>query len=226
MKRNVLAAVLLLACVLRVCADVTDDFKSGGVAVGGSASVSYLNEGLAFGTSSESSTWSFSLAPSIAFFIFDFVDCSITPKLGYTHTQLDAANVSDSFIYGVSVGVGYYLLLAPSSPFVLHATLGIALAFSPGLPGTVGGVPFDDGSLVGAVGPFVTLSFYNFVTDRIAIDIALTPQLSFSQLLRDANGNTVSGPVLSSLIVNASIGITYVIAEQRKAPVPARSVLR
>jgi hypothetical protein len=226
MKRNVLAVALLLVCVLRVWADVTDDFKSGGVAVGGSASASYLNDGLTFGSSRESSTWSISFAPSIAFFLFDFVDCSISPKLGYTHTQLDGANVSDSVTYGVSVGVGYYLLIAPSLPFVLHATLGVALAFSPGLPVTVGGIPFNDESLVGAVGPFVTLSFYNFVTDRIAIDVALTPQLSFAQLLRDFNGNTVSGPVRPSLIVNASIGITYVIAEQRKAPVPARSVLR
>jgi len=225
MKKIALAGILLLVCGLCAMADVTDSFKAGGVAAGGSASASYLNQGLSF-DSSERSSWSISFAPSIAVFVLDFVDCSLTPSIGYTHTQLDAGNVSDSMTWGASVAVGSYFLLSPSSPYALHASLGVALTWSPGLPGRANGVPFNDESLVQAVAPFVTLSFYNFVTDRLAIDIALTPQLIFARLLRDVGGNAVSGTVVPSLNVAASAGITYVISAQRTTPVPAGSVLR
>jgi hypothetical protein len=226
MKKNVLAAVLLFLPAMWACADIVDDFKVGAVAVGGSASFSYFNDGLTFDPSREANSWSISVAPSLSIFLFDFVDCTVTPDLQYAHAQADPANVSDRVSYGVSLAVGYYILVAPSSPFVLHASLGVQLSLSPGLPGTVGGVPFSDDSLIGALAPFVTFAFYNFITQQIALDIGITPQVSFPQLMRDVAGNGVSRGLNPSFTLNASIGLTYVFAQEKRAPVTARSILR
>jgi hypothetical protein len=226
MKKCVCAAVLLLLPVLWACADIADDFKVGAVAVGGSASFSYFNGGLTFDADREANSWSVSLAPSLSIFVFDFMDCTITPDIQYARAQADSDNVAESVSYGVSLAAGYYILVAPSSPFVLHASLGVLFSLSPGLPGKAGGVPVSDASLVGTVAPFVTLAFYNFITQQIALDIGITPQVSLPQLMQDVTGAAASRPLKPSFTLNASIGLTYVIAQEKRAPVTARPVLR
>ena len=226
MKKNVLAALLLFLPALWACADIMDDFKVGAVAVGGSASFSYFNAGLTFDPDREANSWSISVAPSFSIFLFDFMDCTVTPDLQYAHAQADPSDVSDRVSYGVSLAAGYYILVAPSSPFVLHASLGIQFSLSPGLPGKAGGVPFSDASLIGAVAPFATFAFYNFITQQVALDIGITPQVSFPQMLQDTAGTAVSRPLNPSFTLTASIGLTYVIAQERRTPVTARPVLR
>ncbi len=220
MKKVLAAMFLLVSCAAH--ADVAEDFAAGGVALGGNASAWYLNEGLTF---PGPNAWSFSLAPSVSWFFLNFVDCTLTPSVGFQQVQPDANNVAAGLSYGAGLSVGRYVLFNPASPYVLHVSVGVQVIWSSGLPGLAGGVPVTDQSLEVTTSPFVSIAFYNFVADRLAIDLSVVPRLDFSELLKDASGGVVVGISSASFQVSLSLGITYIL-EQERAPVTARPVLR
>jgi hypothetical protein len=224
MKKGILASILVFALIL-ICAtafgDIQENFAAGGIIISGSGSVTANGNNL-LDPSNQKYDFSFYLAPSFSFMVIDNLSLNVTPS-GYYSLDLSGSQSSSSGNgLGVFTSAIYYFILDPKNPLV--PSIGAGIGFQAGSGGSFYAM---DGTVTTSKALRITTSLNlplacdYFITDRIALDLHITPRVNLPIQLSDFNGNAIPIPSqiqnLLTFTCDVSVGISFFFPVKEKA---------
>jgi len=200
MKKVVLSAVALLAITFANAQDAKDfSFSQGDVLVEGNLGFGSTND-----KNSEEKTNTFSITPSVAYFLTD--KFAVGAQLGYTSNKEEVAGVDTEKGSIFNAGVfGRYYFLDLGQRFKTYADAGVDF---------VSGKDDINDVKANGVGAGVGIGINYFITERIVLNFALRNIISYSSAKIDG-GESVSefGFDLNGNVSNpfsaASFGVGY-----------------
>jgi hypothetical protein len=195
-------------------ADISENFKSAGISLSGSATVNF-NPGYFLKTGNAYQYLSASLSPSFGRNVVDNVELYISPSFYYSSEQTSLSNVNNTISIGMGAGLGVYLSEGASGPGSMVPYLGVdaSVTYYPAANDIVSGTVSTSKYTYLWWSVYPRIATYYFLTERIALKVGASLQISTWSVLTDAYGDSYQDTsVLTDKLwlgTSTYIGITF-----------------